>query len=420
MYTKNGCEICDISAAPSGRDKINWVIPVMPVLNAIRARFEAEKPLVGLNVSISIHLEAKTAYFAHVLRSGGANVFVTGCNPLSTQDDVAAALVSDGFTVNAVHGASPEQYMRHLEKTLCCAPDIIVDDGGDLLEILHDSRPDLAKNVLAGCEETTTGVHRMRARAAAGKLAFPMIAVNDAKSKHLFDNRYGTGQSVWDAIMHTTNLMVTGKTVVVAGYGFCGRGIAKNAKGIGANVIVTEVDPHAALEALLDGHRVMPMLDAAPLGDIFITATGCKNVITGEHFPLMKDNAILCNAGHFDVEVDIRALKELAVKVFERKPNITGFTLSNGRTINVLCEGRLVNLAAGNGHPAEIMDMSFGLQSLCVEYIAKNHKSLKKGAVIDVPDELDAQVADIKLASLGAALDVLSPEQKAYLSGWEV
>ena len=262
MYTENGCEILDLSLAPSGRDKINWVVAAMPVLNAIEKRFEAEKPLAGLNISISIHLEAKTAYFAHVLRSGGADVFVTGCNPLSTQDDVAAALVSDGFTVNAVCGATPEQYTRHLEKTLSCVPDIIVDDGGDLLEILHN-RPEFAKNLLAGCEETTTGVARMRARAAAGKLKFAMIAVNDAKSKHLFDNRYGTGQSVWDAIMHSTNFLVAGKTVVVAGYGYCGKGIAKNAKGIGARVIVTEVDPHAALEALLDGHSVMSMEQAA-------------------------------------------------------------------------------------------------------------------------------------------------------------
>jgi len=418
VYNENGCEIKDISLATAGHDKIAWVKPAMPVLESIRRRFEAEKPLNGLKISISIHLEAKTAYFAHVLRAGGAEVYTTGCNPLSTQDEVAAALAADGFVVNAVHGASAEEYTRHLERTLACLPDIVVDDGGDLLAVLEERRPEYGVNVRAVCEETTTGVLRMKARERAGKLNFPCFAVNDAKSKHLFDNRYGTGQSVWDAIMHTTNYMVTGKTVVVAGYGFCGRGIAKNARGLGARVIVTEVDPHAALEAMLDGNEVMPMSAAAALGDIFITATGCNEVITAEHFAKMKDGAILSNAGHFDVEVDVRALKKAAESSFERKPGITGYKMLDGRVLNLLASGRLVNLAAGNGHPAEIMDMSFGLQSLCVEYAAKNALSFEKGRVYDVPAELDKTVAEIKLAGMGITIDCLTDKQKEYLQGW--
>jgi adenosylhomocysteinase len=420
MILKNGCEILDINLAPSGRDKIAWVRNSMPVMKALEKRFIEEKPLAGKTVTISIHLEAKTAYFAMLLRSAGAKVYVTGCNPLSTQDDVAAALAAEGFTVNAIHGVSAEDYTRHLVQSLSCKPDIIVDDGGDLVSLLHDTCPEYAENLIAGCEETTTGVIRMKARSNAGRLNFPMIAVNDAKSKHLFDNRYGTGQSTWDAIMHTTNLMVTGKTVVVAGYGFCGKGIAKNAKGLGAQVIVTEVDPHAALEALMDGHRVMPMDEAVPFGDLFVTATGCRSVITEKHFPYFKDGAILCNAGHFDVEVDVAALAEVAVKTFPAKPNIDGYTLPCGKTVFVLGQGRLVNLAAGNGHPTEIMDMSFGLQALCVEYAAKHGHTLEKGRVYNVPEELDRQVALLKLAGMGLSVDKLTPEQEAYLAGWEV
>ncbi len=420
MFTDNYCETADLSLAPTGHQKIEWVKSSMPVLSSIHRRFSAEKPLNGLDISISIHLEAKTAYFAHVLAAGGANVRVTGCNPLSTQDDVAAALADDGFCVNALHGASPAEYRRHLTRTLENKPQIIVDDGGDLVDILHEDRPDLAARVIAGCEETTTGVHRLRARSAAGKLQFPMIAVNDAGSKHLFDNRYGTGQSVWDAIMHTTNRMVTGKTVVVAGYGFCGRGIAKNARGLGASVIVTEVAPHAALEAVMDGNRVMTMREAAPLGDIFITATGCRDVITKEHFARMKDDVLLCNAGHFDVEVSVRDLREMAVSCVERRENIVGYQMPDGRTLNVLGEGRLVNLAAGNGHPAEIMDMSFGLQALCVEFADKHGIELPAGQVIDVPYTLDEQVARLKLAAVGASIDTLTEAQHAYLNGWHV
>lgn len=420
MYCENHCEIYDLSLAPSGRQKIEWVKSSMPVLASIHERFLREKPLAGLDVSISIHLEAKTAYFAHVLAAAGAAVRVTGCNPLSTQDDVAAALAADGFCVNAFHGAADGDYRRHLVRTLENTPQIIVDDGGDLVEILHDARPDLAGRLIAGCEETTTGVHRLRARSAAGKLRFPMIAVNDAASKHLFDNRYGTGQSVWDAIMHTTNRMITGKTVVVAGYGFCGRGIAKNARGLGASVIVTEVAPHAALEAVMDGNRVMTMREAAPLGDIFVTATGCRDVVTREHFERMKNDVLLCNAGHFDVEVSVRELREMADSVFERRANITGYRLPDGRVLNVLGEGRLVNLAAGNGHPAEIMDMSFGLQAFCVEFAARHGGGLSAGAVIDVPRELDEEIARLKLASMGVSIDALTETQRSYLNGWTV
>ncbi|MBQ5972719.1 MAG: adenosylhomocysteinase, partial [Oscillospiraceae bacterium] len=368
--------------------------------------------------AISIHLEAKTAYFAHVLRAGGAEVSVTGCNPLSTQDDVAAALAAEGFCVNAVHGADPATYTHHLERTLACRPHFLVDDGGDLLNILHTTHPEYGECLLGCCEETTTGVIRMRARAAAGQLNFPMIAVNDAKSKHFFDNRYGTAQSVWDAILHTTNLMVTGKTVVVAGYGWCGKGVAKTARAMGASVIVTEVDPHAALEALMDGNRVMPMDEAAPLGDLFVTVTGCRDVVTARHFAVMKDNAILCNAGHFDVEVSVSDLTAAAVRVFDRKPNIRGYVMADGRTLNLLGEGRLVNLAAGNGHPAEIMDMSFSLQALCCEYVARHADLLAPRAVTDVPEELDRAVARIKLAETGVAIDELTPEQRRYLTSW--
>lgn len=420
MFLDNNCETADLSLAPSGHRKIEWVKSSMPVLSSIHHRFTDEKPLAGLDISISIHLEAKTAYFAQVLAAGGANVRVTGCNPLSTQDDVAAALAEDGFSVHAIHGASPEEYHRHLTQTLENVPHVIVDDGGDLVQILHEERPELGARLIGGCEETTTGVHRLRARAEAGQLRFPMIAVNDAGSKHLFDNRYGTGQSVWDAIMHTTNRMITGKTVVVAGYGFCGRGIAKNARGLGANVIVTEVAPHAALEAVMDGNRVMTMREAAPLGDIFVTATGCRDVITQEHFARMKHDVLLCNAGHFDVEVSVRELRKMAVAVTERRDNITGYLMADGRILNVLGEGRLVNLAAGNGHPAEIMDMSFGLQALCVEYTVKHRDTLPAGQVIDVPFELDEQVAKLKLAALGASIDTLTDAQVSYLHGWHV
>ena len=408
-------DIFDITLATSGKNKIDWVRSYMPILNSIRERFEKEKPFAGLKISMSIHLEAKTAYLAKVLAVGGATVHVTGCNPLSTQDDVAAALADEGFFVNARHGVSMEEYEKHLRATLAQCPDLIIDDGGDFTQLLHGECRELGKNLIGGCEETTTGIHRLRAREARGELDYTMIDVNDADCKHLFDNRYGTGQSTLDGIMNTTNLIIAGKTVVVAGYGWCGRGIAMRAKGMGALVIVTEIDPVKAIEAVMDGFCVMPMDEAASLGDLFITATGCKDVIVARHFDKMKDGVLLSNSGHFDVEIDKVALEEMAEKVWQRKPNIEGFLMPDGRIINLMAEGRLVNLAAGNGHPAEIMDMSFAIQALCLEYLAKNGKSLKN-KLYAVPREIDSLVANIKLSSMGRAIDKLTPEQEEYLN----
>ena len=412
-------DILDISLAPSGHDKINWVRSYMPILNSIRAEFERTKPFSGMKISMSIHLEAKTAYLGHVLRAGGAEVTMTGCNPLSTQDDIAASLVADGFTVYARHGVSMEEYGEHLKKTLSVCPDLMIDDGGDLLDLLSGDYAHLGKNLLGGAEETTTGIHRLHARARAGVLPFPMMNVNDAKCKHYYDNKYGTGQSVWDAIMHTTNLLVAGKTVVVAGYGYCGRGVAMRAKGMGANVIVTEIDPIKALEASMDGCRVMPMDEAAPQGDLFVTTTGCRDVLTRRHFEVMKNNAFLSNAGHFNVEVDCEALADMAVRVYPRRQDITGYELADGRTLNLLAEGRLVNLASGNGHPAEIMDTSFSVQALALEYLLHHASELGK-QVYDIPEEIDREVSRLKLHGAGLRIDTLTPEQEAYLSGWQV
>lgn len=408
-------DIRDIRLAPSGHDKINWVRSYMPILNTIYADFEKKKPFAGMRIAMSIHLEAKTAYLAKTLRAGGAEVHVTGCNPLSTQDDVAAALADEGFTVNARHGVSMEEYKQHLIATLSCRPHLMIDDGGDLTALLHGEVPEFASELLGGGEETTTGIHRLFAREREGKLNFPMFDVNDADCKHLFDNRYGTGQSTLDGVMNSTNLIIAGKTVVVAGYGWCGKGIAMRAKGMGALVIVTEVNPIRAIEAVMDGFRVMPMDEAAREGDLFLTVTGCRDVIRREHFAVMKDGVLLANSGHFDVEIDKNALADMAVEVWHRKPNIDGYRLADGRVLNLLAEGRLVNLAAGNGHPAEIMDMSFGIQAKCLEYIA-GHASSLTNRVYSVPAEIDAEVARIKLASLGTAIDVLSPLQQEYLS----
>ena len=407
-------EIKDISLHASGRDKIDWVSSYMPVLSSIRERFKAEQPFKGLKISMSIHLEAKTAYLAETLRDGGAEVCVTGCNPLSTQDDVAAALAHAGLSVFARHGVNAEEYEEHLVKTLAHCPDLIIDDGGDFTNLLHGGCRELGKNLIGGCEETTTGIHRLRSREARGELDYTMIDVNDADCKHLFDNRYGTGQSTLDGIMNTTNLVIAGKTVVVAGYGWCGRGIAMRAKGMGAVVIVTEIDPVKAIEAVMDGFSVMTMDEAAPLGDLFITATGCKDVIVKRHFETMKDGALLSNSGHFDVEIDKVALEGMSQNVKIRKPNITGYYLPDGRILNLLAEGRLVNLAAGNGHPAEIMDMSFSIQALCLEYLAKNGKKLDN-KLYPVPSEIDSLVARLKLASMGKSIDVLTDEQYEYL-----
>ena len=409
----------DMSLQAHGRMKIQWVQDFMPALGAIRQRFEAEKPFLGKKIAMSIHMEAKTAYLALVLKAAGAEVYATGCNPLSTQDDVAAGLASLGVHVFAWHGSTPEEYKAHLTQTLSCHPDLFIDDGGDLMELLCSECRELGDRILGGCEETTTGVHRLRARAKAGALPFPMMNVNDAKCKHYYDNKYGTGQSVWDAIMHTTNLLVAGRTVVVAGYGYCGRGIAMRAKGMGATVIVTEIDPIKALEATMDGYQVMDMDSAAPLGDIFVTATGCRDVITRRHFAVMKNNAFLSNAGHFNVEVNEVELREMARRVYPRRDEIMGYELPDGRTLNLLAEGRLVNLASGNGHPAEIMDMSFAIQAMSLKYLMEHRREMEAG-LYEVPQEIDDLVSCIKLDAMGLKVDTLTPEQVAYLNGWEV
>jgi len=410
-------DIFDINLANTGIKKLDWVRSYMPALSRIRERFLEEKPFEGMKITISIHLEAKTAYLATVLRDGGAEVFVTGCNPLSTQDDVAAALVSEGFEVFARHGIDAAGYSAHLKSALGCKPHLIIDDGGDLIEILHGDGANLGENLLGGCEETTTGIHRLKARAAANSLRYPMLAVNDAECKYLFDNRYGTGQSVWDAIMHVTNNVVASKRVVIAGFGWCGRGIAMRARGLGARVIVTEINPVRAIEAAMEGFEVMTMDSAAPLGDVFICATGCKQVITKRHFEKMKDGVILSNAGHFDVEVDKNDLERLAVEISERKASVTGYKTADGRWLNLLGEGRLVNLAAGNGHPAEIMDMSFAVQALSLEWLAKNAAGLSP-KIYDIPKEIDKFVAEAKLAAMGIEIDTLTAEQQAYLQGF--
>jgi len=407
-------DITDISLAPSGEKKIRWVKAHMPVLRAIEEDFIREKPFAGMKIALSVHLEAKTAYLCRVLESGGAEMYVTGSNPLSTQDDVAAALAAGGMEVHAHHGASDEQYDKDICAVLEVGPNIIIDDGGDLVERIHTRYPQFIENILGGCEETTTGIHRLRAMDKAGTLRFPMMLVNDADCKHLFDNRYGTGQSAWDGIMRTTNLNVAGQRVVVCGYGWCGKGVAMRAAGLGARVIVTEVDPIRALEAHMDGYDVLPMAEAAKVGDFFITVTGCADVITTEHMLLMKEGAILCNAGHFDVEIDIAGLRRMAGEAYEARHNIEGFLLPNGRTIYILGEGRLVNLACGDGHPAEIMDMSFAIQALSALYVAEHKGELKPGA-IDVPREIDLRVAEKKLLTLGLAHDELTAEQKDYL-----
>lgn len=401
--------------AKSGRDKIDWVRSYMPILNAIEKEFRETKPFDGMKIAMSIHLEAKTAYLAEVLMAGGAKVQVTGCNPLSTQDDVAAALAEEGFVVNAHHGASDEQYREDLVRTLDFHPDLLIDDGGDLISLLHGACREYGDRLIGGCEETTTGIHRLLARERAGLLDYPMMDVNDADCKHLFDNRYGTGQSTLDGIMNATNLIIAGKTVVVAGYGWCGKGFAMRAKGMGAVVVVTEIDPIKALEATMDGFTVLPMREAAKVGDLFVTLTGCRDVLTREHFEVMKDGALLANSGHFDVEINKEDLAALATEIRERKPNIRGYRMADGRMLNLLADGRLVNLAAGNGHPAEIMDMSFGIQAKSLEYLAKTRGTLEN-KVYAVPAEIDKAVATIKLAAESVQIDILTPEQTAYLN----
>ena len=407
-------EIRDIALAPYGEKKIAWVRRNMPVLRGIEADFAREKPFAGMKIALSVHLEAKTAYLCRVLAAGGAEMYVTGSNPLSTQDDVAAALADGGIEVHAVYGASEEEYFGHIRNVLAHGPNIIIDDGGDLLETMRTEFPELCNGVIGGCEETTSGIHRIRKLAKDGQLPFTMVEVNDADCKHLFDNRYGTGQSVWDAIMRTTNLIVAGKYVVVNGYGWCGKGVALRANGLGAKVVVTETDPIRAIEAVMDGYEVMPMRDAARIGEIFCSVTGCKDVMGAEHFALMRDGAILSNAGHFNVEIDMEALEKTAVRKYTARHNITAYVMPDGRELFVLGEGRLVNLACGDGHPAEIMDMSFAIQALSAEYLAKNAGKLPC-APLTVPREIDEAVARRKLASLGVEIDTMTTEQKDYM-----
>ena len=407
--------IRDLSLAPSGENKIEWVRRNCPILRSLEEEFRETRPFAGKRIALSIHLEAKTAYLCKVLAAGGAEMFVTGSNPLSTQDDVAAALVKAGLNVYAWYGSTPEEYHAHLKETLSHHANIIIDDGGDLVNLLHTELQDELKYVIGGCEETTTGIIRLTAMHREGKLRFPMVKVNNADCKHLFDNRYGTGQSVWDGITRTTNLIVAGKNVVVAGYGWCGKGVSMRAKGLGARVIVTEVNPIRAIEAVMDGFAVMPMREAAKLGDFFITVTGCAGVITETDILSMREGAILCNAGHFDVEIDMKRLREMAVEAREMRHNIIGYTLPNGRHVYVIAEGRLVNLAASDGHPAEIMDMSFAIQALSAKYLVENEGKLKE-LLIDVPREVDLEVANRKLRYMGVSIDRLSQAQQEYLN----
>ena len=408
-------EIKDINLYPSGDNKIDWVKKNCPLLRSLEEDFTKEKPFDGIRIALSIHLEAKTAYLCKVLAAGGAEMFITGSNPLSTQDDVAASLANSGLNVFAWHGTTEEEYVSHIKKVLSNHCNIIIDDGGDLVNMLHTEMRDELEYVIGGCEETTTGIIRLKAMAAADKLEFPMVCVNDADCKHLFDNRYGTGQSVWDGINRTTNLIVAGKTVVVAGYGWCGKGVSMRAKALGAKVVVTEIDPIKAIEAIMDGYDVMPMHEAAKVGDFFVTVTGCAGVITEEDFKVMKNGAILSNAGHFDVEIDMKRLREIARRSYEQRNNIMAYEIDDERTVYVLGEGRLVNLACGDGHPAEIMDMSFAIQALSAKYLVEHEDEIEEKLIV-VPKEVDNEVALRKLKFLGVAIDKLTPEQEAYLN----
>lgn len=412
---RNEFKIADITLAPEGHRRMEWAWEYMPVLKLIADKEAANKPLSGLTVGTCLHLEAKTACLLKVLSQLGATVVTAGSNPLSTQDPICAALVEEGVHVFSRRGMSAEEYSENIREMLKWDPEVIIDDGGDVVSMVIEERRDLIKNILGGCEETTTGIKRLQAMDKEGVLPFPMLAVNDAQSKHLFDNRYGTGQSVWDAILRTTNLIVAGKNVVIAGYGWCGKGASKRASGLGARVIVVEVDPHRALEALMDGYEVMDMNAAAKAGDVFISVTGDTKVIRREHFEKMKDGVLLANAGHFDVEVYVPDLRDLAKEVRNTRDNIETFVMEDGRRLHLLGEGRLVNLAAGDGHPVEIMDMSFAMQLLSAMYIA-SHK-LEAG-LYNVPEELDKKVAELKLESLGITIEKLTPEQEEYMSSW--
>ncbi len=412
------CDIKDLALADIGKRRIEWAFQSMPVLQTIRKEFIKTQPLAGVRISACLHVTTETANLMVTLRDGGAQVALCASNPLSTQDDVAACLVRDyGIPVFAIKGESNEVYYQHLTAAAEHGPQITMDDGADLVTLLHTKRQDLAANVIGGTEETTTGVIRLRAMSKEGVLKYPIVAVNDALTKHLFDNRYGTGQSTIDGIVRATNVLLAGLNVVVAGYGWCGRGVAMRARGLGANVIVTEIDPTKAIEAVMDGFRVMSMHEATAIGDIFVTVTGNKHVIARDHFEKLKNGAILCNSGHFNVEIDLDALGRMASSRRQTREFVEEFAFRDGRRIYVLGEGRLINLAAAEGHPASVMDMSFANQALASEYMVKNHSKLEK-KVYSVPEELDKQVARMKLDSMGVKIDRLTPEQEAYLAGW--
>ena len=417
--THNNHDVKDLSLATQGRFKIEWAEQEMPVLRLIRERFAREKPFKGIRISACLHVTSETANLVRTLQEGGAHVRLCASNPLSTQDEVAASIVAHfEIPVFAIKGEDSETYYQHINAALDHAPHITMDDGADLVSTLHKERGDLIENVIGGTEETTTGVIRLRAMAAQGALRYPIIAVNDAHTKYLFDNRYGTGQSTIDGILRATNFLLAGRNFVVGGYGWCARGIAMRARGMGANVIVTEVNPLRALEAVMDGFRVMPMMEAARIGDIFVTSTGDINVIDRQHMEVMKDGVILANSGHFNVEINIPALEDMAVEVRHVRHSVDQYILPDGRRINLLAEGRLVNLAAAEGHPASVMDMSFANQALAVEYMVKHGRELEK-KVYSVPEEIDREIARLKLASMGIEIDTLTEEQERYLRSWE-
>jgi adenosylhomocysteinase len=411
-------DVRDLKLAGKGKKRIEWATRSMPVLELIRKRFLKEQPLRGLRISACLHVTTETANLMTTLRDGGADAVICASNPLSTQDDVAASLVQDyGIRVFAIKGEDNKTYYSHITSALDHKPNLTMDDGADLVSTIHSSRRELLTDIVGGTEETTTGVIRLRSMAKDGVLMFPIISVNDADTKHLFDNRYGTGQSTLDGVIRATNLLMAGLNVVVSGYGWCGRGVAARARGLGAKVIVTEVDPTKALEAVMDGFQVMPMTQAAAIGDIFVTVTGNKKVIRKEHFEVMKDGAVVCNSGHFNVEIDIPALESLSKSHCEAREFVEEYVLSDGRKVFLLGEGRLINLASAEGHPASVMDMSFANQALSAEHIAKNHKTLEK-KVYAVPTAIDKEIARLKLDSMGASIDVLTPEQDAYLASW--
>jgi adenosylhomocysteinase len=412
-------DIKDIKLAPQGKQRIEWADREMPVLRLIRERFETEKPLAGVKLIACAHITTETANLARTLQAGGAESLLIASNPLSTQDDVAASLVADwGIPVMAIKGESTETYMRHVRAALETNPNIIIDDGSDVVATMLKEKKELSEKIIGTTEETTTGIVRLKAMQNAGVLTFPSMAVNDAQTKHFFDNRYGTGQSTLDGIIRATNILLAGKTLVVVGYGWCGKGCAMRARGLGANVIVTEIDPIKAIEAVMDGFRVLPMSEAAKLGDFFITVTGNRHVIDKEHFESMKDGAIVCNSGHFDLELNLQALREMSSEVHTRRPFVEEYIGTNGKSVIVLGEGRLINLAAAEGHPASVMDMSFANQALSAEYLVRNQGKLAAGVHV-LPAEVDQEIASLKLRAMGVTIDTLTPEMLEYMSSWE-